>query len=157
MMQAPAQLNQRAAAVTRARRHIQWLGVLMLLAPLAACQVVRPDASATRSDAQARIADRLYFGRSIPGGGMVSDEEWSKFLAEFVTPRFPAGLTVWHAEGQWREATGHIAQEPTIVIELIHERDAASETAIQEIVKEYRTRFRQEAVMRTSDRIEVSF
>lgn len=47
------------------------------------------------------VADRLFLGRQIPGGGMVSDADWTAFLAEVVTPRFPEGLTVWRAEGQW--------------------------------------------------------
>src|SRR5262249_4797549 len=38
------------------------------------------------------VADRLYFGRAIPGGGSVSDAAWTKFLEEVVTPRFPEGL-----------------------------------------------------------------
>jgi hypothetical protein len=34
----------------------------------------------------------LYFGRSIPGGGMFSDAEWEKFLLDVVTYRFPTVL-----------------------------------------------------------------
>ena len=37
---------------------------------------------------------RMFFGRSRPGGGTMSDEEWNGFLAAEVTPRFPDGLTV---------------------------------------------------------------
>lgn len=38
-------------------------------------------------------------GAEDPAGGtMVADR---LFLAEVVTPRFPEGLTVWRAEGQW--------------------------------------------------------
>ena len=35
----------------------------------------------------------LYLGRDKPAGGEVSDAEWASFLADTVTPRFPAGLT----------------------------------------------------------------
>lgn len=34
---------------------------------------------------------------------MVSDEDWRAFLAAEVTPRFPDGLTVIDAAGQWRD------------------------------------------------------
>src|SRR5262245_20410541 len=47
------------------------------------------------SDAYYRT--ELYFGRSIPGGGQVSDNEWEKFLADVVTPRFPDGFTILNA------------------------------------------------------------
>jgi hypothetical protein len=39
----------------------------------------------------------LLFGR-----GNVSDRNWDRFLADEVTPRFPDGLTVFDAKGQWR-------------------------------------------------------
>ena len=48
-----------------------------------------------------RISDTLYFGFDRPGGSLVTESEWSAFLSEIVTPRFPDGLTVWQASGQW--------------------------------------------------------
>ena len=39
----------------------------------------------------AMVADRLFFGRAIPGGGLVSEAEWTAFLAEVVTPASPTG------------------------------------------------------------------
>lgn len=95
------------------------------------------------------ISERLYCGRSIPGGGMVSDVDWTRFMSEVVTPRFPDGLTVWRAEGQWREGT-EIVREPVMVLEVLHAGDAASRAKIEEIAREYRTRFRQSAVLRVT-------
>lgn len=95
------------------------------------------------------LAERLYCGRSIPGGGMVSDEEWTRFVAEVVTPRFPDGLTIWRADGQWREGM-EIVREPVMVIEVLHRGDAASRAKIEEIAHHYRTRFRQSAVLRVT-------
>ncbi|CAN5901195.1 hypothetical protein BH20GEM1_BH20GEM1_01780 [soil metagenome] len=49
--------------------------------------------------AQGGCAMRQAGGAEDPAGGtMVADR---LFLAEVVTPRFPEGLTVWRAEGQW--------------------------------------------------------
>ncbi|HJQ39004.1 MAG TPA: DUF3574 domain-containing protein [Thermoanaerobaculia bacterium] len=111
---------------------------------LTACATLPPPVE------HAVIADRLFCGRTIPGGGVVSDEEWSAFLSEVVTPRFPQGLTVWRAEGQWREATGVIAKEPVMIIEILHPMSAEFDRSITEIADEYRKRFRQEAVMRVT-------
>ncbi|HET7435559.1 MAG TPA: DUF3574 domain-containing protein [Thermoanaerobaculia bacterium] len=94
------------------------------------------------------VADRLFFGRSIPGGGAVSDEEWTAFVREVVTPRFPDGLTISHAEGQWRDRGGAIITEPSVVIEIIHAPSREADLAVEEIAREYKTRFRQEAVLR---------
>jgi len=103
------------------------------------------------------VSERLFFGRSIPGGGMVSDEEWSAFVREVVTPRFPSGLTMHSASGQWREASGKIVSEPVVIIELLHPRSEADDRAIAEIVHAYREKFHQEAVLRVRWRSRVSF
>src|SRR5215210_5009412 len=66
------------------------------------------------------VADRLFCGRSIPGGGSVSDEEWTAFVDGVVTPRFPDGLTIWRADGQWRGKDGTLVHEPVMVIEILH-------------------------------------
>jgi hypothetical protein len=102
------------------------------------------------ADRATTVADRLFLGREIPGGGIVSDEEWTTFLAEVVTPRFPEGLTIWRADGQWLDAQGLTVKEPVMVIEVLHPRGAVADAAIAEIASEYRRRFRQEAVLRVT-------
>jgi hypothetical protein len=108
------------------------------------------------SDSRVGVSDRLYFGRSIPGGGIVSEADWTDFLRDVVTPRFPEGLTVWRAQGQWRDSSGVIVQERSFVLELIHPADPRFRASVDEIITEYKRRFRQEAVLRVRDRVEVS-
>src|SRR5690349_6029143 len=97
---------------------------------------------------QAMIRDTLYFGRNRPDGGMIRKAEWRGFLNDFVTPRFPNGLTVTGATGQWRGASGRIEREPSEVVTVLHSSDSAAREKIAEIVAEYRQRFHQEAVLR---------
>jgi hypothetical protein len=125
---------------------------------LAGCApaVAAPPAPAASAE-QAWVADRLFFGRSIPGGGTVSEEAWSAFLAEVVTLRFPDGLTVWRAEGQWRNAQGSIDRESTFVVEVFHPADGAADAALREIAAEYKRRFRQESVLMVRLSAEVDF
>jgi hypothetical protein len=96
------------------------------------------------------VADRLYFGRDIPGGGVVADSAWDAFLREVVTPRFPGGLTVYRAEGQWREGDGRIVREASFVLELMHPASPAVDADLREIAEAYKRRFHQEAVMRVT-------
>lgn len=103
------------------------------------------------------ILDRLYFGRSIPSGGTVSEADWHTFLAEIVTPRFPEGLTLWHTEGQWRDPKGVIWKEDGFVLELTHPVGAAAEKWVHEIMREYIRRFKQEAVLRIQTRVRMEF
>lgn len=92
--------------------------------------------------------ETLYFGRTRPGGAGISDAEWQAFLAEDVTPRFPDGLTVIDADGQWRNAEGVVTQEPASVLVLLHPGDAGSLAKVGELTPIYRQRFSQEAVLR---------
>jgi hypothetical protein len=105
-------------------------------------------ASVSPAPVKELIADRLFFGRAIPGGGFVSEQEWAAFLAEVVTPRFPEGLTVWRAEGQWTDPRGGLVREPVMVVEILHPAGPRADTSLAEITQEYRRRFRQDAVLR---------
>jgi Protein of unknown function (DUF3574) len=123
---------------------------LLVSLALAGCMPAMPAAAPVPAPAarEAWVSDRMYFGRCIPGGGTVSDEEWAAFLREVVTPRFPDGLTVLHGEGQWRDSLGAVVGEPTVVVEILHPADGRSDAALEEIAAEYKRRFRQESVMR---------
>ena len=103
------------------------------------------------------VVDRLYFGRNIPGGGTVSDGDFAGFLDQVVTPRFPKGLTVLHADGQWQGDSGRIDREQSIVVEIVHAAGYNQERALREIADEYKRRFRQEAVLRVTSPVHVRF
>lgn len=138
---------------------------LLLIRPLLAALLLAGCAPAMAPTApvaapaaeQAWVADRLFFGRDIPGGGTVSEEAWTAFLAEVVTPRFPDGLTIWRAEGQWRDAQGAIVREASFVVEVFHPADPAADAALNEIATEYRRRFRQEVVLMVRGPVRVEF
>ena len=105
----------------------------------------------------AALSDRLFLGLSIPGGGEVTEEEWRAFVRDEVTPRFPDGLTLWRAEGQWRERDGNIAREPVLVIEIVHRVDLRLDEDINDIAEAWKQRFRQEAVMRVTSPARLEF
>jgi hypothetical protein len=65
----------------------------------------------------------MLFGRKVGGRLGVSEAAFANFVAAEVTPRFPEGLTVIGARGQWREASGAIVREPSRVV-LLTFRDA---------------------------------
>ena len=65
--------------------------------------------------AAAQLRTTLYFGLARPKGA-VTELEWQLFLRDEVTRRFPDGLTVWEAEGQWQTAAGSIDHEQSKVL-----------------------------------------
>jgi hypothetical protein len=119
---------------------------------LAACSRNPPPGTATAWTCAvgdtALVRETLYFGRNRPGGGTVSDAEWSRFLAEVITLRFPSGLTVLEATGQWKGAGGAVERERSEVVTLFHPDVESARRSVDEIVAEYKRRFAQEAVLR---------
>jgi hypothetical protein len=99
----------------------------------------------------------LLFGLGRADSGAVSEEEWQSFLAAEVSPRFPDGLTVLPAFGQWKNASGTINQEKARVLLIWYKPSAAAEANIETIRQAYKVRFGQESVMRVDGNACVSF
>lgn len=100
----------------------------------------------------------LYFGTTKPGGGEVSDTEFTVFSDKVITPAFPDGFTELTGRGQWRGSDGVITREKSKVIVVVYpfsDRDANRE--IEEIRAEYKKQFQQESVLRTDSVEKVSF
>ncbi|MEJ8854946.1 DUF3574 domain-containing protein [Variovorax robiniae] len=135
---------------------MQALRALAAVAILAAITACASQPTTCKRGEQSAIQDTLYFGAAKPDG-TVTAAEWSTFLATIVTPRFPQGLTVSQASGQWRGADGSIVQESTRVLQLVHPDDAPSEQSVAEISAAYKSRFQQEAVLRVRTRTCISF
>lgn len=94
------------------------------------------------------VQDELYFGRNKPVG-TVSERDFQKFLQNEVTPRFPDGLTVIDANGQFLGSNG-IIREKTKLLILIHFNTQEDNQEIQEIVDGYKKQFQQESVLRVT-------
>lgn len=92
----------------------------------------------------------LYFGMDIPGGGTVSEDDWSKFLNDTVTPRFPDGITVVESLGQYKDKSGTIVKEKSRMLILLYPKSLrkTNDPKIEEIREAYKKTFKQESVMR---------
>ncbi len=102
------------------------------------------------------VNESLYFGTDKPGGA-VTGAQWQAFLDASVTPRFPAGLSVWQAAGQWKSNAGPIVRETSYVLNIVHAGTATAHAALDAIASEYKARFQQEAVLRVRTAACVSF
>ena len=106
---------------------------------------------------RAAVTAELYFGRDIGGVLGVSDVDWKDFLDHEVTPRFPDGLTVSDAEGQWRRADGAVAREPSKRLFLVLAGKPGERARLEAIRAAYKRRFRQESVLLVEQRACVGF
>ena len=126
------------------------IGLLLVFGVHVDAQTATTTARAAIVRAENYYRTELYMGMSIPGGSMVSEEAWEKFLVEVVTPLFPDGFTILGGRGQYREASGTIAKEPSHVLVFLYKK-ADRKTAggkIEQIRTEYKKRFDQESVLR---------
>jgi hypothetical protein len=128
---------------------------LALAAATAACTSLAPPACAPGEERS--VQELIYFGTGRPGGGVVTSDDWARFLSTVVTPRFPQGLTVWPASGQWQGADGTVTREGSYVLNLVHRGDSGSEASIRAIAGDYASRFGQEAVLRVRSAACASF
>jgi len=99
-----------------------------------------------------QVRTTLDFGSARPQGA-VSELEWQIFLRDEVTKRFPDGLTVWDAEGQWRTPAGTIDHERTKVLLLVHPDTPAARQSVRAVIDAYRTTFDQRSVLWESSRV----
>jgi hypothetical protein len=130
----------------------------LLLALSGACQSLQqPSLPQTAGAGQIMIRTELFFGLSRPNGADVTDAEFTKFLTDEVTPRFPSGYSVIVVQGHWREQNGRDREEPSRVLILLHARSAEDEVKLEQLRSIYKARFAQEAVLRTDEWEKVSF
>ena len=100
-----------------------------------------------RGTHKAHQVAELIFGRSIGGHIEVSDERWALFVDDEITPRFPDGLTVFDAAGQWRDKTSKkITRESSKIVLIVLPGDAEDLARLNEIVEAYKRSFGQQSV-----------
>ncbi|MCJ9429160.1 DUF3574 domain-containing protein [Kordiimonas marina] len=103
------------------------------------------------ADQQPMQESRLFFGRSISGGGAVTDAQFAAFLKAEVVPRFPDGFTVMDGIGYWKGCTAPDATggcERSKVAIFLHAPDAAASKRVSAVARAYAVRFHQQAVLR---------
>ncbi len=127
-------------------------------APAQATATLQGDAS--RPGAAHWLRSELYFG---VGSTEISDRgaaeiRWRSFLDKEVTPRFPNGLTVFEAYGQWR-GSGETAPSRlrSKVLVILHEDTPENRAAIDAIRVAWKAATHDQSVLLDVERVEVSF
>ena len=121
-------------------------------APQAAQAVLHCPAGQSRADTV-----ELVFGRNQGDRLAVSEADWSRFVDEVVTPRFPDGLSVMDVQGQWRAPGGTLVREPSKIVYLVLDGGPDDPAKIANIRDTYKQRFNQKSVLLVSQKACVSF
>jgi hypothetical protein len=102
------------------------------------------------------IRTELYFGRATPTDE-VSDDQWTQFVDEVITPAFPDGLSIDDLAGQWKNPDGKIVHERSKCVMIFHPDSAESNDKIDLIRKKYVEQFKQDSVMKVESPARVKF
>lgn len=119
-----------------------------LAAALLALSVLPASAQlACRTGQKSSAVAELMFGRKIGDRIGVSDKAWARFLDGEITRRFPDGLTVVDASGQWRDPVKkRVVREPSKIVSIVLKEPDQDQERIDAIVEAYKKKFRQQAV-----------
>jgi len=144
-----------------------------MLAALAAAGPAAPGADAPAATAAMQgdaarpasarwVRSELYFGLGradqVRDGGGPTDADWQAFLDREVTPRFPDGLTVIDAYGQWlNRQSAATARLRTKVLIILHEDTPEMRAAVDAIRLAWKARWHDQSVLLVNERADVSF
>ena len=124
-------------------RHL--LAAVLLLPLLGNSASAQPAACSAPLKPQ-QVAE-LLLGRKIGDRLGVSETQFLNFLDREITPRFPGGLTVYDARGQYRDSERkRIVREPSKVVMIVLPGKPEDMTHLNEIADAYKKRFRQQSV-----------
>lgn len=121
------------------------LGGILLALVLAGCASVQQPACPA---GQERLKTaQLFFGQQIDGKPSVSDAAFHQFVEDELTPRFPDGLTVLNADGQWRASGNPLVKDASKVVLIVLPAKGDASSRIEAVQGAYKKRFRQESVL----------
>jgi hypothetical protein len=127
----------------RQMRHL--LAVILVLSLLGTSASAQTAACSAPLKPQ-QVAE-LLLGRKIGDRLGVSETQFLNFLDREITPRFPDGLTVYDARGQYRDSErNRIVREPSKVVMIVLTGNPEDMMRLNEIADAYKKRFRQQSV-----------
>jgi hypothetical protein len=125
-----------------------WLSVFILLGAVAGEALAQAPALSCHGAQKPRLLAELMFGRDIGHRVGVGEKSWRRFVVHEITPRFPDGLTVTDASGQWRDPTsGRIVREPSKLVIIVLPGNADDEARLDAVVSAYKRQFHQQSVV----------
>jgi len=117
------------------------------------------------AEATGWVKSELYFGLGDESGessrqqtDSISEAQWRTFLDKEVTPRFPGGLTVFDAYGQWLfQDTNQLHRLRTKVLVVHHEDSAQRRNDIEAIRLAWKRDTGHQSVLWSKSAADVSF
>jgi len=104
------------------------------------------------------IETNLYFGLTIPGGGVVSETEWNSFRDSYISKVFKDGFSMTSMTGAWYDTDAHkMITEPSLKVTCDYKRSKQISIQIDSLCYWYKKLFRQQAVLRVDKKVNAEF
>lgn len=108
--------------------------------------------------AQRMIETNLYFGQSKPGGGTITETEWTQFKEDHISKVFKEGSTIVNVTGNWYDPQNRkLITEPTYKIIYLYKRNKRLSIQIDSLRYWYKSQFQQQSVLRIDKKVKASF
>lgn len=88
-----------------------------------------------------RVWYRMHFGMGL-GTNAITPELFAQFIDKQVTSRFPEGLTVTVARGQWNSPQVGVIREKTAIVDIQGDGSEECKEKIKAIAEAYTKRFK---------------
>jgi hypothetical protein len=145
------------------RRYMKgwWPGMCLLALLQIGCAADRAADRSRMPPSQASdwVESKLYFGlgpADQPAQG-ISEAAWRQFLDHEVSPRFPEGLSVLDAYGQWQPAQGTLERLRSKVLLIDYPDSADNRRKVEAIRIAWKQRTGDRSVLRVTQPAEISF
>ena len=102
---------------------------------------------ACRADQKSSAVVEMMFGRKIGDRIAVTNTAWARFVDREITPRFPDGLSVVDAAGQWLDPDKkRVVREPSKIVTIVLRDSEKGQSEIDAIARAYKKKFKQQSV-----------
>lgn len=98
-------------------------------------------AGAEMQTLEERVWYRMHFGMGL-GTNAITPELFTQFIDKQVMPRFPEGLTVTVARGQWNSPQVGVIREKTAIVDIQGDGSEECKEKIKAIAEAYTKRFK---------------
>ena len=113
---------------------------------------------AAQSDGSKYVRTELYYGAGMREERGDYKTVWNQYLDEIVTPRFPEGLTLIEATGQWRVKPGQKPRRSgTMILVLIHEATEDKLRKLDEIRSIWKERSGHRSVLKVTVPADIAY
>ena len=85
----------------------------------------------------------------------VTEDEWNRFVDDYISPKFNEGFTVVDTRGQWTDVDSKIMKENSKLIIIVYKHSREMDASISYVINNYKRLFQQGSVLKVTSNVAV--